>query len=215
MNMRANTLVPTSPQTDVTGLYPLDEFYSRREGSANIIEMESTSIESAVKQAASIAFAALLWAPIEGSAMPEPYRSLLVHQTDMTSTLENYYKEKLRVEIVSRHTKGQEYFREVVLRLDKSSRRVEFGAIKIMLDLLPFEVRQEILRERQPLGRILTEAGVEFSSQPRAYLRIASDDFINRTLDLKGPQFLYGRRNALVDPWNQPLAEIVEILPPA
>jgi hypothetical protein len=83
-----------------------------------------------------------------------------------------------------------------------------------MLDLFPFEARQEILREHQPLGRILTEFGVAFSSQPRAYLRLVSDDFINRTLDLKGPQFLYGRRNTLVDAWERPLAEIVEILPP-
>jgi hypothetical protein len=83
-----------------------------------------------------------------------------------------------------------------------------------LLDLFPAQARQEILRERQPLGRILTESGLEFSSQPRAYLRLAADDFINRALGLTGPQFLYGRRNTLIDAWERPLAEIVEILPP-
>jgi chorismate-pyruvate lyase len=159
--------------------------------------------------------AVLLWAPVEAAAVPEPYQSLLVHGSDMTSTLEKFHHEKLHVEVLSRHTQGQGYFRAVVLRLDQSGRRVEFGAIKIMLDLFPFEARQEILRERQPLGRILIESGVAFTSQPREYLRLVSDDFINGTLDLTGPQFLYGRRNALVDPWNQPLAEIMEILPPS
>jgi chorismate-pyruvate lyase len=157
----------------------------------------------------------LLWAPVEAAAVPQPFRTLLVHKTDMTSTLENFYKEKLHVEVLGRHTTGQEYYREVVLRLDQSGRRVEFGAIKILLDLFPHDARQEILREHQPLGRILIESGVEFSSQPRGFVRLIPDDFISRTLALSGPQVLYGRRNTLVDPWDRPLAEIVEILPPA
>jgi len=213
MNTRVGTLVPSAPPSVASGLYPLEEFYALREGATRIVQIDPASFDRQTKLY--LTPSVLLWASIEASAVPEPYRSLLVHRTDMTSTLEKYHGEKLRVEVLGRHTSGQEYFREVVLWLDQSGRRVEFGAIKIMLDLFPFEVRQEILRERQPLGRILTESGVEFSSQPRAYLRLASDDFINRTLDLKGPQLLYGRRNALVDPWNQPLAEIVEILPPA
>jgi chorismate-pyruvate lyase len=147
--------------------------------------------------------------------LPHPQRSLLAHQSDMTSTLENFYRDRLYVEVLARHTVENEYCREVALRLQQSGRRVEFGAIKIMLDLFPAEVRQEILRERQPLGRILTDAGVEFFSRPHLYLRIPSDGFINRALDLSGSPLLYGRRNTLVDAWSRPLAEIVEILPPA
>ncbi|HTA31429.1 MAG TPA: hypothetical protein VK731_13135 [Candidatus Cybelea sp.] len=214
MNTRANTLPPTALLASLSGLYPLEEFYARRDGAARIVEHDDAATlewEAKIQPSRDV----LVWAPIAASAIPEPQRSLLVHGTDMTSTLEKFYDEKLRVEVLSHHTRGQEYYREVVLRLEQSGRRVEFGAIKIMLDLFPFEARQEILRERQPLGRILTESGVAFSSQPRAYLRVAADDFIKGTLDLKGPQFLYGRRNALLDPWNQPLAEIVEILPPA
>jgi hypothetical protein len=152
---------------------------------------------------------------VEAQEMPEPFRSLLVHESDMTSTLENFYGAKLRVEVLGRHTSGQDYFRETVLRLEPGGLRAEFGAIKIMLALLPHEVQREILRERQPFGRILTEAGVEFFSQPRAYLRIAPDNFISRALNLATPPLLFGRRNTLVDAWERPLAEIVEILPPA
>jgi threonine/homoserine efflux transporter RhtA len=61
-------------------------------------------------------------------------------------------------------------------------RRVEFGAIKIMLDLVSRRrSARKFCAERQPLGRILTESNVEFSSQPRAFLRLASDEFINRS----------------------------------
>ena len=151
---------------------------------------------------------------IEPAEVPEPWHSLLVHQSDMTSTLENFYKEQLHIEVLARHVVENEYFREVALVLDRSGKRVEYGAIKIMLDLFPIEARQEILREQQPLGRILTVFGIVFASRPRAFLRMASDEFIGRALNLKGRQFLHGRRNTLVDAWERPLAEIVEILPP-
>jgi hypothetical protein len=55
---------------------------------------------------------------------------------------------------------------------------------------------------------------VQHSSQPKAYLRVASDRFINEALGLTGAHILYGRRNTLFDPQDRPLAEIVEILPP-
>jgi hypothetical protein len=192
----------------------LEEFYARRDGAAQIVQTDEASFEKIAKSNTLFPRAFLIWAPIKAEAIPEPFRTLLVHRTDMTSTLEHFHKERLRVEMLGCHTSGQEYSREVVLRLEPSGRRVEFGAIKILLDLFPPEVRQEILRERQPLGRILIESGVEFSSQPRGFIHLASDDFINRALDLSGAQFLYGRRNTLVDPWSRPLAEIVEILPP-
>jgi chorismate-pyruvate lyase len=150
---------------------------------------------------------------IEPAQMPEPWRSLLVHQTDMTSTLENYYKEQLHIEVLDRRVIENEYFREVALVLNGSGKRVEFGAIKIILDLFPLEARQEILREKLPLGRILNAFGIVFASRPQAFLRAESDKFIERALDLKQHAFLFGRRNTLLDEWDRPLAEIVEILP--
>jgi hypothetical protein len=172
-------------------LYPLEELYALRGRTLPAID------------------------PVEAREMPEPYRSLLAHESDMTTTLESFYGERLEVVVLGRRLAGREYFREVLLRLGPGGRRVEYGAIRIILDILPDGVRREILREQQPLGRILAERGVEFSSQPRAYLRLASDDFMNGVLDLAGPHWLYGRRNTLLDSWERPLAEIVEILPPA
>jgi chorismate-pyruvate lyase len=132
----------------------------------------------------------------------------------MTSTLENFYRDKLQVLVLGRRTVDEDYFREVALALGGSGRRVEFGAIKISLDLFPTGARREILREEQPLGRILAAFGLAFSSRPAAYLRVASDEFIGRALNLAGPRLLHARRNTLVDAWERPLAEIVEILPP-
>jgi chorismate-pyruvate lyase len=212
-----NTLSTTAPEPMISDLYPLDEFFARRNRKALILRTDHGQVEAAVLSPVHAdpgVKTVLLWAPIEAKSIPQPFRTLLVHKTDMTSTLESFHGDKLRVELLSTHTAGQEYFREVVLCLEQDGKRTEFGAIKIMLDLFPREVREEILRERKPLGRILTDAGVEFSSQPRGYFELAPIEFISQSLGLTDRRLLYGRRNTLIDPWERPLAEIVEILPP-
>ncbi len=151
---------------------------------------------------------------IEGGAVPEPYKTLLVHQNDMTPTLEAFHKQDIHLRVLGRRVSGNEYFREVVLLLDGNNQPVEFGAIKINLDLFPPEARQQILEERRPLGHILEECRIPHASRPRAFIRIASDPLINEALGLSGAHVLFGRRNTLFDPQGNPLAEIVEILPP-
>ena len=93
--------------------------------------------------------------------------------------------------------------------------RVEFGAIKIALDRYPAAARKDILAERLPLGTILAKYRIAHTSRPKAFLKIASDDFINKALGIAGEHALFGRRNTLSNPAHESLAEIVEILPPA
>ena len=177
-------------------LHPLDDFYAR-EGRALPPVSE-----------------------IEGPALPEPYRSLLVHDDDMTSTLERFHGRALRIHVHSRRREpapdGRDlYSRELVLLAEGMEQPIEFGAIQIRLDLVPPAVREEILAEQRPLGGILNAAGVIYSSHPVGFLRFASDAFINQMLKLSGANILYGRRNTLFDARGEPFAEIVEILPPA
>ena len=152
---------------------------------------------------------------VEGDDVPEPYKSLLVHQDDMTPTLEKFHGERIHLSVLSRQQRDDFYFREVVLLLDKSDKPVEFGAIKINLALFPPPARKEILDERRPLGTLLADYSITHTSRPKAFLRVQSDDFINSALKLDKSQWLYGRRNTLWDPHQRPLAEILEILPPA
>ena len=151
---------------------------------------------------------------VDGEAVPQPYKQLLVHHDDMTPTLEKYYGRDIHLRLLGRRRKGSGYFREVVLLLDGTEQPVEFGAIKIYLDRFGAEAKRQILEEQRPLGHILQECGVKHSSRPKAFLRLASDHFINDALQLTGANVLYGRRNTLYDPLDRPLAEIVEILPP-
>jgi len=170
--------------------YPLDDFYAQQ---------------------------GLLLPPIEsitGEEVPPPYHSLLVHDDDMTPTLEHFHGGQIHVTVIRRQHRGDFYFREVVLSRDCDGAPVEFGAIKISLKLFPAMARQAILSERTPLGRILSDHRILHTSKPKAFLRVESDDFINEALKLEGKHVLYGRRNTIWSQDEKPLAEIVEILPP-
>ncbi len=152
---------------------------------------------------------------IDGAHVPEPYKTLLVHTNDMTPTLQTHYGKTIHLIVLRQQQRDDFYFREVVLVLDETDARVEFGAIKINLALFPSVARRQILEERLPLGQILQDHDITHSSKPKAFLRIESDDFIREALALRGVHQLYGRRNPLTDSVQRPLAEIVEILPPA
>ena len=182
---------PFAPRATYAETYPLDAFYEQRGEHLPVIGR------------------------VEPSSMPEPYRSLLVHDNDMTPTLRKFYRDTIHIRVLARHVFENEYFREVVLLLNGTEKPIEFGAIKIVLDLFPEKARAEILEEKRPLGHILQEHQIPHLSKPHSFLAITSDGFINRALNLPdGTHSVYGRRNTLVDPWDRPLAEIVEILPP-
>jgi chorismate-pyruvate lyase len=178
----------TSQQMEVT--YPLNEFYQ-------LAGKELPRIEA-----------------VDGEKMPQPYKRLLVHRRDMTSTLETFHRGRVHVAPFSRRREGDFYFRNVLLALNESERPVEFGAIKINLALFEEKARRLILDEQLPLGRILQEQKIAYASRPRAFLRVFSDELMNSHLQLTEAQWLYGRRNTLTNPQGEAMAEIVEILPP-
>jgi chorismate-pyruvate lyase len=186
--------MPDRPQTiappaALPFVYPLDDFYVRAGLPLPAIEQ------------------------IQGEEMPEPYRSLLVHDRDMTPTLEKFHTSDIHLKILKREQRGDFYFREVVLLLDGSEMPVEFGANKVSLLLFPPKARQLILGERVPLGRILKDCEISHSTFAKAFFRVAPDELISSVLNLKTPAWLYGRKATIFDAQKRPLSEIVEILP--
>ena len=65
--------------------------------------------------------------PIDGIVMPEPYRSLLVHDGDMTPTLEKFHGDRIHLRPLTRETNGSVYSREVILEAGEVNKPVEFG----------------------------------------------------------------------------------------
>lgn len=147
------------------------------------------------------------------SGVPEPWHRLLVHDDDMTPTLEAYHADEIHIQVLGRERRGDAYFREVILRLDRDDRPVEFGANKIALNRLPPVVRRLVLQEQLPFGHILKAHEIPHTGHPTAYFRVETDPLMNRAFGLTGSQVLYGRRNTLRDMTGVPLSEVVEILP--
>ena len=168
---------------------------------------------------------------LESEALPQPYRDLLFHDRDMTSTLKRFHgTDHIWVQAIDRERQGELYHRLVVLRIQDTlsganansneqdpscGRPVEFGAIRIHLDRFPAVARDWILEESKPLGRILLDANIAYVSRPERFFKTITDNWIGSALCMDEGQVVYGRCNVLWDgdAPDFPLAEIVEILP--
>lgn len=153
-------------------------------------------------------------ARVDGWDMPEPYRSLLVHNRDMTPTLERAHDRSIRLRVLRSALAGDVLSRQVVLLAEGSEVPVAFGAIKIHLEHFAEDAKPLVLAGKQPLGAILRTQGIEHAGRPEVYLHITADALIHHALGLTEPARLYGRRNMLVDAAGRTLAQVIEILPP-
>ena len=146
--------------------------------------------------------------------LPEPYRSLLAHEQDMTSTLGRFHAESLVLEVLSQTREAGLLHRTVLLVGASSGLPRELGAIAIHLERFAAAPRQEILACRKPLGAILGEHGIPYRSRPEGFLALQSTPNMRAALRLGDvPGLLYGRRNALRTPAGDLLADVLEILP--
>ena len=130
----------------------------------------------------------------------------------MTSTLERCFGEVIRVKVHheerNRELDGEVYEREVYLY--SGDRVVEYGVIEIELGNLSVEARDQVLAGRKPLGGILNELDVSYTSSPDAFLKICGGDFFEGEC---GGKVNFGRRNTLRNETGQVIARILEILP--
>lgn len=150
----------------------------------------------------------------EPAALPQPYRRLLVHNQDMTSTLEAHFRSTVRLRVLERRLSDDALTRQVVLVTDTDERPVEFGAIHIRLDQFSSRARDRIVESVRPLGTILREERVAYRCDPRGYFEIQCDQTARRAFALDGAPVLFGRHNLLLTPAGDMIAEVVEILPP-
>lgn len=146
--------------------------------------------------------------------LPEPYRSLLVHESDMTGTLERYCGQDMLLHTIERVVTPDRVVRHVELRGAESQQAAEFGAIEISLDQFESGPREEILAGELPLGTILKKAGMDFISRPVAYFRIQPGASMRHSFGVPEDGWLYGRCNQLLTLNGGTIAEVVEILPP-
>jgi chorismate-pyruvate lyase len=144
--------------------------------------------------------------------IPPPYQSLLVHEQDMTITLERHHGGPVLLRTLSTTTRSGWYLRRVLLVQAYSGRPVEMGAIRVKLDAFPLKIQRQILRNEVPLGRVLRNGGLDFHSKPRAFFAVTPNPEMMGVFWMREPRTLYGRQTAL-SAGGRRLGDIVEILP--
>ena len=144
--------------------------------------------------------------------IPLPYRSLLVHDIDMTLTLERHFGGRVMLRPLSTFTVGDSYFRRVLLVQEYSGQPVEMGAIRMRLDAFSEVIRGQILKNEIPLGRILREGRFEYASHVKAFLRVTPNPEMMGVFWMREPRPLYGRRTEVLRAGAR-IGDIVEVLP--
>lgn len=150
---------------------------------------------------------------IEPALIPEPHRSLLVHDSDMTPTLSAWWDLPIALRPLLVLRDGDLLHRQVVLTAGAQRIPVEAGAIRIHLNRFPPAALPVILRGRQPLGAVLSEYRIPHVSDPQGFFRLPANRFLKEVFQDPRDQTLYGRCNRLSDAAGKTLAEVVEILP--
>ena len=153
--------------------------------------------------------------PLPGAQLPEPARRLLDHARDMTSTLAEFHGAPLRVDVLQTRRAGELYLREVFLRTTATGRLVEYGVLAVALAQFSAEQRAAVEAGGAPLGALLHRFQIPFVSAPIGFFAATAADIAATPLAAHAKGECYGRLNCLSKPSREPLAWILEILPPA
>lgn len=152
---------------------------------------------------------------VDPARMPELDRTLLAHHRDMTPTLTAHHGCPMQLRVLTRRKDGDTLLREIVLLRERDRKPVEYGAIRIFLNRFDDEPRALIESGKMPFGAVLARFGIAHSGAPHAYLKVQTNRWLERCLELPaGPFVAYGRRNVLRMADGTPLADVLEILPP-
>jgi chorismate-pyruvate lyase len=152
--------------------------------------------------------------PLFANQIPQPYRRLLVHENDMTPTLEAFHGGTIHLERLQFIDGKNETTREVILRMDGSEEPVEYGASRIFLDQLNADARERVAEGVLPVGTILARCNCPHSARPGGFFRVAPIPIFDRAFGMPCEGSLYGRRNTLVSPDGNPITDVCEIMPP-
>ena len=184
---KANSTIPARPRRSGL-LYPLDLVYQRA-------GIDLPHVEE-----------------VQPGDIPLPYRSLLVHDSDMTLTLERHFGGRVMLRPLSTFTNRGSYFRRVLLVQEYAGQPVEMGAIRMELDAFGEKIRQQIVKNEIPLGRILRDGRFQYKSRVKAFLQVTPNAEMMGVFWMREPRVLYGRRTEIMR-HDAKIGDIVEVLP--
>ncbi|HSI37109.1 MAG: hypothetical protein ACAI43_00595 [Phycisphaerae bacterium] len=153
-------------------------------------------------------------AVVAAEDVPEPYRTLLVHEKHMTLTLTAHYNAFLELQVKEMHYEGTLYSRKITLTAPRpvgESPVVEFGLIRLDLKYVPQPVWQEIFQQRTPMGELLLRHNILQRIQPKWFLKFEPDSAVLKWMGCKTDKPLYGRLGTIYCN-GDPAVEVLEVV---
>lgn len=147
------------------------------------------------------------------SECPDEYRAVLDHEGHMTVTVERRHQSQVDVEVLDTQFTSSHYMRTILLRRQSDRRVVQYGIVRLALSALQSEVRDEIIAQRIPLGRVLILHNVMRQVQLNALWRVACGPELARLFQVPLGHVTFGR-TALIYCDGEPAVELLEIVAP-
>jgi hypothetical protein len=147
---------------------------------------------------------------IHAEQVPSPYHQMLVHPHHMTVTVEDFYGGPVSVRVLQRIKENDTYARKIVLEHPRAG-IVLYGIVRIHLHYTNDAVRDAILTEQTPLGRILIEHDVLRRIEPTAFLRF--EPTMTFAKNYATSTVTFGRLG-IIHCDHRPAIELLEILAP-
>lgn len=150
---------------------------------------------------------------IPSALTPEPYKQMLVHDEHMTVTMEAYHHCTVDVKVLDRRLTDQTYCRKILLLKSGTDQVVQFGIVRFNFEYVSQAVRDEIIAEGTPLGRILINHNVLRHIDLAAVLRITAGPALAAYLQMSLGGVTYGRL-ATIFCNGRPAVDLLEISAP-
>jgi len=150
---------------------------------------------------------------VRADAIPDVCRTLLDHNEHMTVTVEAHHRSPVNVTVLESHSTDCHYSRKILLTRQSDGKVVQFGIVRLNLDYLGPQVRQEIESQQTPLGRILIEHDVLRTVKLLSLWKIFPGDDLQKMFGLHAAKTCYGR-TALIYCNGVIAVELLEIVTP-
>lgn len=150
---------------------------------------------------------------VPGSTVPEPYKTMLVHEHHMTVTMENYHQSSVDVRVLESRLEGEHYARKILLTKSGTDTVVQFGIVRFDFRFVTPAVKEEILQGDIPLGRVLITHNVLRHIDLGAIVRFTAGPGLADYLQMDEGQITYGRL-ATIFCNNKPAVDLLEISAP-
>lgn len=144
---------------------------------------------------------------------PSEYQRMLAHENHMTVTVEERHCCEVNVEVLASQLTESHYLRKIVLRRSSDQRVVQFGIVRLALHALQPVVRDEIMAQQTPLGRVLIQHNVLRQVQLNALWQVACGPELAELFQVPVGHATYGR-TALIYCDGEPAVELLEIVAP-